>query len=97
MYGTATIAAGLTGTTVDVSTMDDSWDEDTETFLLRLSNPVNATSGTMTGIGTISDNDGIPTVSITSPTAVVEGNPTTFVVTLSAVSGLPVTVNYTSS
>ncbi len=100
---TATIAAGTASTTVSVQTTQDSLDEPDETFLVELSSPVNATlaTGKDQATGTITDNDGAPTVSVGNAAAVTEGNdPKTtvnlsFPVTLSAVSGQQVTVTYT--
>ncbi len=100
---TATIAAGASSVVVTVQTTQDSLDEPDETFLLELSGPVNATlaTGKDAATGTITDNDGAPTVSVGDAAAVVEGDdPETtvnlsFPVTLSAVSGQKVTVTYT--
>ena len=47
--------------------------EPDETFTLNLSNPTNATIGTGQGVGTIQNDDPIPTVSISGVTAS-EGN-----------------------
>ncbi len=100
---TATIAAGASSVVVTVQTTQDSLDEPAETFLLELSEPTNAAlaSGKDEATGTITDNDGAPTVSVGDAAAVVEGDdPETtvnlsFPVTLSAVSGQKVTVTYT--
>ena len=100
---TATIAAGASSVTVTVQTTQDSLDEPDETFLVELSSPVNAAlaDGGDQATGTITDNDGAPTVSVGDAAAVVEGDDATkttdlsFPVTLSAVSGSNVTVTYT--
>ena len=100
---TATIAAGAASVVVTVQSTQDSLDEPAETFLLQLSAPVNAAlaSGKGEATGTISDNDGAPTVAVGDAAAVLEGDdPETtvnlsFPVTLSAVSGQQVTVSYT--
>ena len=100
---TATIAAGASSVVVTVQTTQDSLDEPDETFLLELSEPTNAAlaTGKDEATGTITDNDGAPTVSVGDAAAVVEGDdPKTtvnlsFPVTLSAVSGQQVTVTYT--
>lgn len=56
--GTAvTIAAGATSTTISVPTTGDSNIEANETLTVTLSNPVNASAGTMTATGTIQTDD----------------------------------------
>ena len=95
--GTLTFAAGTTTQTIDVSVTGDTTDEADETVVVTLSNAAYATIGTATGTGTITDDDGAPTVSIDSP-SVMEGDSgsaaLTFTVTLSAASGREVTVQY---
>jgi Calx-beta domain len=49
------------------------------------------------GTAILQDDDTAPTVSINSPAAVTEGTAVSFSISLSVVSGLPVTVNYTST
>ena len=75
----------------------DASDEENETVEVTLSSAVGATISTATGTGTITDNDGVPTLSIGSP-SVLEGNSgsatLTWTVTLSPASGKQVTVNY---
>ena len=95
--GTLTFAAGTTSRTFDVSVTGDTTDEANETILVTLSNASGATVSTATGTGTITDNDGAPTLSIDSP-SVTEGDSgsknLTYTVTLSAASGKRVTVDY---
>ena len=55
--GTLTFEAGESSQTVSVSTVDDSLDEDDETFTLTLSSPANATLADATATGTITDDD----------------------------------------
>ncbi|MFQ5640305.1 MAG: choice-of-anchor D domain-containing protein, partial [bacterium] len=57
--GTLAILAGSTTGTIDVTIIDDALIEDTETFTVDLSNPVNATIADNQGVGTILDNDGL--------------------------------------
>ncbi len=83
--------------TVTVVVNGDTLDEGaSETFFVNLSGAVNATIGDAQGIGTITDDDNAPTISI-NDVIVMEGNSgtvnATFTVTLSAASGLTVTVN----
>ena len=94
--GTLTFAAGVTRDTIAVSVTGDDANEPNETVIVELSNPSNATISTATGTGTITNDDGVPTLSISSPT-VTEGSGSSsleFIVTLSAASGQQVTVDY---
>ncbi len=89
-------APGETRHQVTVATTDDTLDEEAETFLVRLSGAsatvVIAPEG-REAIGTIEDNDAAPTLSLTDVT-VTEGEATRFVLTLSAASGRPITVQW---
>jgi hypothetical protein len=58
--GTLTFAAGQTSRTITVPVLGDSVAEGTETFVVNLSNPVNATIADGQGQGTILDDDGGP-------------------------------------
>ena len=96
--GTLTFTAGTTTQTIDVSVTGDAADEADETVAIALSAPVNAALGLAAGMGTITDDDDAPTVSINSP-SVAEGTGATggtlrFTVSLSAASGRPVRVAY---
>ena len=102
--GTLTFAAGETSRSVAVTVTGDGTDEADETVVVTLSGPVNATLAVAagqtadTGTGTITDDDAAPTVSISSP-SVAEGAvgstaALSFAVTLDAVSGKQVTVDY---
>ena len=107
--GTLTFAPDETSKSVAVTVSGDNIDELDETVVVRLSSPSNATltggATTLDGTGTINDNDATPTVSVADATAVTERdvaspatpNNMTFAVTLSAASGLDVTVPYTLS
>ena len=107
--GTLTFIPSETSKSVAVTVNGDDIDELDETVVVRLSSPSKATltggATTLDGTGTINDNDSTPTVSIADAAGVSEGNVAspdspnnmTFVVTLSAVSGLEVTVPYTLS
>ena len=87
---------GQTTRPVSVVVNGDLVDEPDEFFVVDLSAPVNATLGDSHGVGTITDDDGAPVLSI-DDVAVTEGNTGTvnasFTVTLSAASGQEVTVN----
>ena len=89
--GTLTIPARSTAATVTVPLLDDSFDEHTETFWLRLSSPTAATVLDGTAVGTINDNDPLPSLEILDASAD-EGSTLSFEVRLSAVSGRSVSV-----
>ncbi len=97
--GMLTVQAGQLTGTVSIGLLDDSVDEGDQTFAVTLGTPTNATIATGQGVGTgtILDDDPAPTISI-ADASVTEGNsgttPMTFVVTLSAVSELDVTVAF---
>ena len=65
--GTLTFAAGETAKTLTVSVTGDTTDEPDETVVVTLSGPANAVLGTASGTGTITDDDGEPSLSIDSP------------------------------
>ncbi|HVW34149.1 MAG TPA: Calx-beta domain-containing protein, partial [Acidimicrobiia bacterium] len=98
--GTVTIEPGRRATTVAVRVAGDRIDEGDETFTLTLSEPVNATIGGGTGIGTIVDDDRAPALSI-ADAAAVEGDKgpkaMTFTVTLDHPSGRPVSFTATTA
>ena len=88
-------APGQTSQTFTVLVQGDVLDEIDETFLVNLTSPVNVNIADGQGVGTITDNDAAPTVSINDVT-VTEGNAgtvtATFTISLSAVSGKTVSV-----
>lgn len=97
--GTLTITPGNANNNITIaSIVDDVLDENNETVIVTLSNPTNATLGTNTvHTYTIEDNDAAPTVTFTSASqaSVGESGLLTITATLSAVSGLDVTVPFT--
>ena len=97
--GTFTFSAGEQNLTFGLSgIIDDALDEDNETIIITLSNPVNATLGTQsTFTYTITDNDDSPTVSLSASdnTLAEASGAITLTATLSEVSGRDVTVNLT--
>ncbi|MEY2475791.1 MAG: large repetitive protein [Actinomycetota bacterium] len=98
--GDLTFAPGETSKTIAVSVVGDTTDEPNETFKVLLTAPTNATVTDGTGIGTITDDDGPPALSVSDASAT-EGNSgtstATFTVTLAPASGSAVTVNYATS
>ena len=98
--GILTFMPGVLTQPIAVTTLGDALDEDDETVNVTLSNATNASIGDGAGLVTITDDDATPALSINDVT-VTEGNTGTtsanFAVTLSAVSGRQVTVNYLTS
>ena len=98
--GTLTFTPGQTTKTVTVQVKGDLLDEANETYFVNLTNPSNATIADGQGLGTITDDDPRPALSIDDVT-VAEGNSgtvsATFTVTLAPVSGRPVTVDYATA
>ncbi len=103
--GTVTFAPNDTSEEIRIPVLPDSLDEDdTETFTVELSNPINAditgAGSDPTATGSITDDDALPTVSIENDVDLEEGNETpstgNVVVKLSTASGRQVTVNFTT-
>lgn len=98
--GTVTLPAGQASQQIVVPVLGDRGNEEDETFYLNLSNAVNGVLADAQGIGTISNDDTLPAVSI-SGVQVMEGNSGTrnavFTVSLSAPSGRTVTVYYATA
>jgi hypothetical protein len=103
-----TFAAGDQTETVQIPVFADTLDEDSETFFVTAEEPAEAgtatcSDGDCTGQVTIADETGDtpPSLSINDPTPVAEGNSetktVTFTVSLSAVSGRQVTVNFATA
>src|SRR5918992_1095873 len=90
-------SAGETSKTVNVPLLQDTLDEDAESFPVALSNPSSAAIADGTGLGTITDDDAAPTVSIANAAAVAEGTVASFPLTLSAASERTVTVAYATA
>jgi hypothetical protein len=93
--GIVSFAPGQTSTSIGVTIGGDSLYEFNETFTVSLANPTNASIATGTAIGTITNDDPKPAVSVSDVTKL-EGDSglTTFrfTVSLSAPSGAPVKV-----
>ena len=92
--GTLTIPAGNSSATISVSLVDDAVTEGSETFTVSLSNPGGATLGNSSAVGTITDNDGLPVVSIGDATGGESSSSMTFPVSLSHPTTSTVTVRY---
>lgn len=99
--GTLTFAPGDTTRTITVDVNGDALDETNETFRVDLSGATNATMMDSTGAATLNNDDAAPVISIADHTSPEGGvgsvTPFTFLVTLSAPSGRPITVNYATA
>ena len=97
---TLTFSGTTTTQNVTVQVVGDTLDETNETFNVTLSNPTNATLADGTALGTITDDDNPPTVSI-GDVSQPEGNAATtnfiFTVTLSSASGQQILVPVSTS
>ena len=91
--GTLTFTVGETIRTISVPTLDDTIPEVEEGFTVVLSNPSVVGLDVATGEGTITDDD-VPALAIDDAPPVVEGGTAEFVVRLSEVSSLAVTVDF---
>ncbi len=98
--GTLILAAGTTSKTFTVPFYGDILDEANETFLVNLSNAINASLIDNQALATITDNDATPSLKI-NDVSVIEGNSgstnATFIITLSAASGQAVSVNFATA
>ena len=98
--GTVTFLPSDTSETVDVTVEGDTVDEFDETFTVDLSAPSNGAIGDDSGVGTIIDDDPLPSLAV-SDASIPEGNAgtsqITFDVTLSEASAKTVTVGWTTA
>ena len=93
---TTTFDPGQDEKTVTVATVEDALDEDAEIFTVEALEITNVDAGDIKATGTITDNDPTPTVTV-ADAAATEGDKVEFTVTLSAVSGRDVEVDYATS
>lgn len=96
--GSLTFASGETTKKIQVEILGDALAESEETFKVKLSNPVNASTLNDTAIGTIVDDE--PTFSVGNLTVVEGTNGTTnavFIVSLNKAATIPVTVHYATA
>lgn len=98
--GTVTFNLGETSQTITVAVNGDTLNEANESFFVNLSNPVNAFVADGQGVGTILNDDPVPSITI-NDVAQVEGNAGityfVFTVSLSAASGQTVMVNFATA
>ena len=99
--GTLTFNPGDLTKPVMVTINGDTLDEQNKTFVVNLSNATNSAILDGQGLGTITDNDPTPSLSINDLSSIPEGDSgtstATFMVTLSAASGQTVTVNFATA
>ncbi|MFB3077654.1 MAG: Calx-beta domain-containing protein, partial [Lysobacterales bacterium] len=95
--GQVSFQPGETSQPVTVVVNGDVLDEADETFFVNLSNAVNATISDNQGEGTITDDDPPPSLSIDDVTTDEGAGTMTFTVSLSAVSGQDVSVDFTTT
>jgi len=95
--GTITIQAGQQSGEFAVPLVDDALDEDTEDFIVDLSNPTNAIVSDARARGRIVDDDPPPSLSVNDVTATEGASSAVFTVSLSAVSGRGVQVEYATA
>ena len=98
--GTLVFAPGDETKTISVTINGDSKFEADEIFFLNLSNATNASISDVQGVGTITNDDPAPSLSIndvTQPEGDSGSSAFTFTVSLSAVSGVTTTVNYATA
>lgn len=92
--GTITIPAGTISANFPAFvTKDDNANEQTEKFTVNFTNTTNAILGNSSAIGNILDNEGNPSLSISDASAT-EGNPLSFIVTVSPVKSTDITFEY---
>ena len=95
--GRPSVQVGQTSVVRGVNNIvNDALDEDDETFTIEVYDLENATAGATRSTITIVDDDPTPTVTV-ADAAATEGDKVEFVVTLSAVSGRDVDVDYATS
>jgi uncharacterized repeat protein (TIGR01451 family) len=98
--GTLTFAPGETAKSLPITIIGDTAYEFNETFYVNLSSATNATIADSQGVGTILNDDPVPTLSINDVT-LAEGNTgvtnAVFAVSLSALSGVDASFTYTTA
>lgn len=93
--GTGTIAAGALSTTVSIPITTETVFEADETFTLAVYDPLNASLGDGSAIGTITNDDGLPAISL-SDASITEGGSLVFTLSLSGPSDFVTTGTVTT-
>ena len=94
---TLTFTPGQTSKTISVDVIGDTLDENSETFTVNLSNPANATISDASGIGTITDDDAQPTLTISDESEAENVGLMSFDLSLSSISALDITLDYATA
>ena len=98
--GFLSFAPGVTNQTLAVAVVGDTLSESNKTFVVNLTNAINAILADRQGLGTIGNDDVVPALTINDVT-VVEGNSGTtnavLTVSLSSASGRAITVGYATA
>jgi Calx-beta domain/SdrD B-like domain len=98
--GTLTFAPGVIKQTISVPIIGDIFSENDETFFINLSNAINGIITDNQGVGTIQNNDAEPNITINDVSFTESDSSTTnttFLVSLSAISGKVITVDYATA
>src|SRR6185503_3728253 len=98
--GQLVFAPGVVSQTITVPVIGDTAFEGNETFFVDLTGASGITPPpppTVSGTGTITNDDAAPTLRINDVAQVREGNTATFTVTLSAAAGVDVLVNFATA
>ncbi|WP_047446760.1 PKD domain-containing protein, partial [Alistipes sp. ZOR0009] len=90
--GTVTFLPGEVSKTITIATNDDNIYEGTETFDLNLSSPTELTISDSKGVGTITDNEAKPTITVTTGISATEGQELAFKILLSHPCSSAITV-----
>ena len=98
--GNRTIPAGSSSVGINITVKGDTVDEPNETFGITISAPVNATIGDGSGVGTITDDDPLPVISV-GDASLAEGDAgastMSFGISLSHASAQTITVAWATS
>jgi hypothetical protein len=95
--GTLTIPSGSTTGTIDVPVLDDAVYEGDETFTMNLVAVSGVTIGDAQGLGTITEDEAQPSVTVDDPTVAENGGTMTFTISLDAAAAVDVSVDYGTS
>ena len=95
--GTLTILAGDAAGTVDVTVLDDSVYEGDEDFTVDLAAVSGVVLDDTQALGTISEDDPMPAITVDDPTVAEGGASMTFVLSLDTAADVDVTVGYATS
>ena len=95
--GSLTFAPGDTEKTISFSILDDSLDEEDETFAIVLANPVNATLESAAATAVIVDDDDAPVLSMADVTVAEDAGTAELTASLGGPSGKTVSVDYATS